>query len=295
MKACGPIGLILVFALLGLAQRRELPAAQAEMVAAERAFAKLGRERGFLESFITYFAEDGIGFNPHPYPMKETLSRRPAPSPVPPIGFDWAPAFGDIARAGDLGWDTGPVVFDTADPARKSHGMFFSVWKKQSNGMWRVVLDLGGETPSAIAPLNAAFQSSFRPSGAKPQTVDVQKETAALLQVEREFFALANTRGAAAAYTAHMSDDLRVHRPGIMPAVGKAAVVRWLQGKAGKMSGEPVKADVSTSGDLGYAYGAYDFSAAPAEKGYFARVWKREPGKAWKIVMDTVSIVPPTQ
>ncbi|HEV2668300.1 MAG TPA: tetratricopeptide repeat protein, partial [Blastocatellia bacterium] len=52
-------------------------------------------------------------------------------------------------------------------------------------------------------------------------------------------------------------------------------------------------ADVSRSGDLGYAYGRYELGGAEPQKGYFARVWKRDANGQWRIVMDIVRPLPP--
>ena len=116
----------------GLPKDGRLPPAQAELVAAERAFAQLSVERGIRESFITYFAADGIGFRPHPYKVKEVLSNRPVPATRSPIVLNWAPIHGDISRSGDLGYNTGPTVSEDRGPDKTptAHGMFFSVWKK---------------------------------------------------------------------------------------------------------------------------------------------------------------------
>ena len=80
-----------------LTQEKELPPAQAEIVNAERAFARMCVERGIRDSFIAYFADDGIGFAPHPHKVKETLSQRPAPATRPPFVLNWAPVYGDIS------------------------------------------------------------------------------------------------------------------------------------------------------------------------------------------------------
>jgi ketosteroid isomerase-like protein len=61
------------------------------------------------------------------------------------------------------------------------------------------------------------------------------------------------------------------------------------------LSGEPIKADVSHSGDLGYAYGSYEVGGAKPEKGYYARVWKRDAQGRWRIVMDVTNPIPPGQ
>ncbi len=289
---------LLLFALTfpALTQEKDLPPAQAELVNTERAFAKLAVERGIRDSFIAYFADDGIGFAPHPHKVKEALSNSPAPAARSPIVLNWAPVYGDISQAGDLGWNTGPTVFEDTSPAKKParHGMFFSVWKKQSDGNWRVVVDLGADTPAAVAPLNAPFKTSYSSSSKRPAgSVNVEEEIAGLLRVEREFLAAANGGSAGQAYQSRLSDDARVHRPNAMPIVGKDALRGWLAQQTMALSGEPIKADVARSGDLGYTYGSYEMDGAQPQKGYFVRVWKRDAKGQWRIVIDTVNPLPP--
>jgi ketosteroid isomerase-like protein len=287
---------LFALAFTGLPQDKDLPPAQAELVNTERAFAKLAVERGVRDSFITYFADDGVGFSPQPYKVKETLSQSPAPATRPTTVLNWAPIYGDIAQAGDLGWNTGPFVVEDISPEKKPtrHGMFFSVWKKQSDGNWRVVVDLGGATPAAVAPLNAPFRAARRMSSKRPAaSVNVEEEVAGLLKLERELFATAKASSLGQAYKKWLSDDARVHRPNAMPTVGKDALQAWLAQQTMTLSGEPIKADVARSGDLGYAYGSYELGGAKPERGYYARVWKRDAKGQWRIVMDVVNAAPP--
>src|SRR5215468_9975922 len=297
MKLLGcAILLLFVLTFPAWTQENDLPPAQAELVNSERAFAKLAVERGVRESFIAYFADDGIGFAPHPHKVKETFSSSPAPAPRSTMALKWAPVYGDIAQAGDLGWNTGPTVIEDTGPEKKPtrHGLFFSVWKKQSDGSWRVALDLGGSTPAEVAPLNAPFKTSYRAPGKGPTAnVNVEEEIAGLLKVEREFLAAANASSLGEAYRSRLSDDARIHRPGVMPVAGKDALRDWLTRQTMTLSGEPIKADVSRSGDLGYAYGSYELGGAQPQKGYFARVWKRDAKGEWRIVVDTVKPLPP--
>ncbi len=288
--------LIFVSASAVGAQDKDLPPSQASLVATERAFAKLAVERGINESFITYFADDGIGFNPHPHKVRETLSRAPAQATRSTIVLNWAPIYGDVSQAGDLGYNTGPTVFEDHGPQKRptQHGLFFSVWKKQSDGSWRVVLDIGANTPAAAAAIDAPFRAAGR-TGNKPTTkqVNVEEERAMLLNLEREFFQTAKTSSAGQAYKSYLSDEARVHRPGMMPAVGKDMWREWIVGQSSTLTGEPMEADVSRSGDLGYVYGSYALSGAKPEKGYYARVWRKESSNQWKIVLDTLIRMPP--
>ncbi len=264
--------------------------AQREMVEAERAFVRLAAERGFRDSFFTYFADDGIAFNPHPFRVRESLANQP--SSGGPMGADWAPVYGDIAAAGDLGWNTGPLVFEGEVGKPDRHGMFFSVWKRQADASWKVVLDVGSDTPGPVVPLDTPFQTSYRPAPKADAGVDVAAEIAGLLAIEREFLATAAAESAGRAYGSRLSDEARVHRPGVMPVVGKGALSGWANQQGEKLRGEPLAADVSRSGDLGYSYGSYQTDAATPAAGYFARVWKKNAAGDWRIVFDTISPLP---
>lgn len=131
----------------------EIPPALASLVETERAFARMSLEKGQREAFLAFFADDGIVFNPHPVAYKQDAAKRPAPASRPPPTLAWEPIFGDVSAAGDLGYTTGPyrLTDHNATARPPSHGYFFSIWRKQPDGSWKVVVDLGTETPSQEA------------------------------------------------------------------------------------------------------------------------------------------------
>lgn len=286
-----PIAALALMSAVSSARNAGIPPAQLEMVEAERAFVRLAAERGFRDSFYAYFAEDGIAFGPHPFKVRPTLKGQP--SAPGPMGAVWAPVYGDISQSGDFGWNTGPLVFEGNAAAGRPdrHGMFFSVWKKLPDATWRVVLDLGSDTPTAVVPLDTPYQTSYRPARKRAPDVDLTKVSEELLALEREFLAAAQS-GVGAAYAAHLADDARVHRPGAMPVVGKAALRAWAGDQKMSLRGEPLAADVARSGDLGYSYGSFEQGGAAPLTGYFARVWKRDANGRWRIVMDTIQPLP---
>ncbi len=267
-----------------------LPPAQQELFDTERAFVRLAAEKGFRDSFYAYFANDGVAFNPHPFRVRIALANQP-PTP-PPMGADWAPVYGDVSASGDLGWNTGPLLYAGRNGQPDRHGMFFSVWKRQSDGTFKVVLDIGTDTPNAVVPLDEPPHSSWQPGLGTAAGIDVAAARAEMLAVERAFFETAAADGLGRAYAAHLADDARVHRPGKMPIVGGAALGDWSAAQAAKSGGEPLFADVARSGELAYSWGGYEVRGDAPEAGYFARVWKKDAGGTWRIVMDTVSPVP---
>lgn len=290
------IAALLLFALsLNIvAQDQTSSADQAAMVAAERAFAKLGFERGVRESFIKYFHDDAIAFTPHPEKARAGfITQAPETFPLP-VTLNWAPVWGDISAAGDMGYNTGPVVYeDTGENKRPTrNGIFFSIWKKQADGSWRVLLDLGAGVPTAVAPLTAPYVSATK-ALPKNLKLNAKNELAKMLKAESELMAASAKGTVAATWSKWLSDTARIHRPRTMPAVGAAAVTTWLATQTFSYSGKTMFSDIAASGELGYTYGSFETGAPNALKGYYARVWKRDGHGNWRVVVDILSPLPP--
>lgn len=259
---------------------------------AERAFAKLSVEKGVRDSFIANFADDGINFTPHPTKTKEAYAKRPAPPSPPPITLNWSPIYGDIAQSGELGYTTGPFLITDNSPAKRppQHGMYSSIWKKQADGSWKVLVDLGIQLNSAVAPLEAPFQSAlqWKVKIGKPNAAE---SLADLLKADRAFFA-GSVKSGTDAWLKFLSDDARIHRNGMFPLVGKPSFSPWIEKQTAAITGEPIKADVAASAEFGYSYGKYELKTDKPEKGYYVRVWKRDAKGNWRIVFDVTSPLP---
>ncbi len=276
--------------MAALTQEKSDQSAMESLANAERAFAKYSVDHGVREAFITFFAEDGINFQPHPTNTIESYRNRPAPTTPPQIVLKWSPIYGDISQAGDIGYTTGPYTLEDRSPAKRptQHGMYSSVWKKQADGSWKVLIDLGIQLDSAFAPLDAPFQVAPR---WKVNAVEssVEDSLAELLNADREFFQTAKKGSTVRAWQKFLSDDARIHRNQIMPIIGKAALQAWSGKQPSIISGEPIKAEVARSADFAYSYGKYE---AAGEKGYYVRVWKRDEKGNWRITFDVTAPLP---
>jgi ketosteroid isomerase-like protein len=291
MKNVLILSILVIFVVANLpAQDRTVSKDQADMVATERAFAKLGFERGIRESFIKYFAPDCIAFAPDPAKIRAELEKQ-EPDKFPlPVTVNWAPVWGDISAAGDMGYNTGPVVYeDTGEKKRPTrHVIFFSVWKKQADGKWLVVLDVGSGLPAAVAPMDTPYRSVSK-NAPKKRKLDAKDEQAKMLKTDKDLMA-ASASGSPAAWAPWLDENTRIHRPRTMPVVGKEAVATWLSTQKYSYKGETMFSDIAASGDLGYTYGSAETGA---DKGYYARVWKRDGKGVWRMVVDIFSPLPP--
>ena len=111
-----------------------------------------------------------------------------------------------------------------------------------------------------------------------------------LIKRETDFSVAATKKGTVNAFDAYLDEDARMLRADIAPALGKQRALEVLSSRLGTLSWQPTMADVSTSGDLGYTYGTFEFKSRGVlvEHGSYVRVWKKI-GRAWQIVMDVAS------
>ncbi len=121
------------------------------MVKAEQMFAARALVVGWKQAFLEYFADTAVGFDGDQTAPAKTLFRK-QPDPPKDLRILWEPRYGDIAASGDLGYLTGPVR--TISPARNNgqprHSIYASVWKRQPDGVFKVVMDMGVTTPGPV-------------------------------------------------------------------------------------------------------------------------------------------------
>ena len=256
------------------------------LVQMEQAFAKAAATKGTRDAFIEFLADDGIIFQPGPVNGKKFWTER-----QPRKGLlSWEPVFADVSRAGDLGYTTGPWEFRPNGPEDQpaAFGQYFTIWKKQKDGSWKAVLDRGVATEKSYPRAALSFPRDDEPANRNSKSRGAAS-TKDLLKQEDEFSS-ASALNARTALETFLSDDGRVLRQNAEPAIGKLAGVRLMPEAGRALTWKPAMADVSSSGDLGYTYGAFELNTrgVTLQSGSYVRVWKKMKGK-WKVVADVLS------
>ena len=78
-----------------------------------------------------------------------------------------------------------------------------------------------------------------------------------------------------------------------MPIVGRSAAVPWSRDIWTAVAFTAVHVERAASDDMAVAIGGYEAkTAAGAEKGTWARVWRRDAQGRWRIVFETSKLVP---
>ena len=122
-----------------------------ELMAVDSAFSQMSLTEGMDAAFAVYMAEDGMALpqkgdprnkDEHMAILKQISQGENASTLV------WSPVYADVAESGDLGYTWGRYVMtypDSDGELAKINGYYFTIWKRQSDGTWKFVLD-GGNT-----------------------------------------------------------------------------------------------------------------------------------------------------
>jgi hypothetical protein len=274
-----------VLAAIVAAVQSSDPQAIQRMVATERAFAASALEVGWRDAFLTYFADDAVTIQAGADGTKATVARardglQKLPLPTLPLAATlmWAPFTGHVSADGSFGWLTGGYANqDVLTKEIKGKGAYFSVWTHQTDGTWRVWLDEGISLPSVwqdASPFRAAPEPDSGAAGSPTETIEAAEKRVA---------------SGGVGWRAHLSHEVRLHRDGVMPIVGRDAAGEWAQRAWSSVRYTVVTTRRSGSDDLAVAIGGYD--ATPAQHGTWARVWKRAVTGHWRIVFETSKAV----
>jgi ketosteroid isomerase-like protein len=263
-----------------------LPQALTQMVEAERAFAARALVIGWKQAFLEYFAPDAVGFDEGKVGLaRDQIVKNP--DPPPDLQLMWEPRFGDVSGSGELGFLTGPVqnVRASRDGGKPRYSNYASIWKRQRDGSFKVVMDVGINTPGPVsfAPGFTRVPQKNRFTGDYDDTTPPLGTADGLLNAELR-------RSPARAYRPNLAVFARLHRPNAMPIVGDARIFQWLATQAAFTTADTRFAEAARSGDLGYTWGTYTRKSARGanETGFYVRVWMRERNGQWKLALDVL-------
>lgn len=269
------------------AQSIDLRSELIALVNSELAFSKAAIDKGMHAAFLSFLAERSIVFRPQPVDGRSFYS-----DVRDSVVLSWYPVVADISRTADLGYTTGPYEARGTMPGgaqNVEHGYYVSLWSKQKDGTWKVVLDIGigNYNPSPkTKPTPWQPPASYQPVFDQPVS-NTQDQREVLMKMDQQCTAIARTKDAAVAYAALLAEDARLYKRWGEPIVGKLRILASVSRKE-ILRWQPLAADVAGGADLGYTYGKYTDLAALGH-GYYARIWKRDKAGKWKIVLEIVT------
>ncbi len=130
-----------------------------------------------------------------------------------------------------------------------------------------------------------------------------------ILAADKAFAAMSAEKGSHAAFLAYMTDDARLYQGDHPPILGKAAAAAYFaaEEKADpsyvnqKLVWNPLEAEASPDGALGYSRGRWVFTAPKADgssvtlTGYYVTAWRRQADGRYKFCLDIGGADKPAQ
>ena len=244
------------------------------MISTERSFASQALQEDNKKAFLSFMADSAIMYNKgrltYAKPVWQTY-------PESSDKLHWGPSFADISQAGDMGYTHGPWYMEK-EGKRAGEGSFITIWKRQADGQYKFLFDLGIDYQKADQSI---------PQQVERATLSAQRSTTdpkAILAADQQFAGRLLTDGPAKTYTSLLSQDAHLFRPNRLPMTGTA--IQTYVATEAPLRYRAQKSEVAESGDLAYVYGSFQSETDAGQKGVYIRIWKNEAGNGWRIVAE---------
>lgn len=271
---------LLALAFLGAAactRLEERPDAS-PVVQAERAFAADAGQRGWVEAFETWSAEDALVVHRAPTSARQSLAQMD-PANRGDTSLHWGPEFAAISRDGGFGFTTGPY-----NGGSGNYGHYFTVWRKQPDGNWRWIFD-GGTTTQAATNVDAEAQVAVLAIGARGAgTAEAAIDS---VRGREDALAAAAAEDVGRALGAVFASSGWLNREDQPTAIGKEAAVT-LAGSGGVRFGPPQVIEASSVGDMVFTLGEARWTGGA---GYYCRIWVLQ-AEGWRVGYDQIMARP---
>ncbi len=107
--------------------------------------------RGGGKAFATWFAADSVSLGKGQPPVhgREAIAKQATWAPSS-YQLTWTPTDGTMSPAGDMGYTWGHYdgrSIDADGNSKVTSGRYLTIWRKEPDGSWKVVLDASSDEP----------------------------------------------------------------------------------------------------------------------------------------------------
>ncbi len=255
-----------------------------KLIETEIAFADAAAAKGTKQAFAGFQADDGVVFNPTA--LRGNLFWSNAKD-LPAL-LVWRSLRADVSSTGNFGYTTGGWELRPTGKADKMtfFGQYVTIWKKQTDGNFKVVLDIGvssGKTALRLA------SDAPKDAGAGEKSPKSKIDLGTLTDI---FSKKSLSQG----YFNYLADDAIVLRDDYQPFYGKKQAFVELEKLDRTFPPDgflEFQASISPNyGNMMAAWGVYQLKLKDnsIKKWNFLQMWKFRDGK-WQIVVDVLTPV----
>jgi ketosteroid isomerase-like protein len=117
-----------------------------DLMDADEDFSDLSKEKGMKKAFMEYIDSNGVLLRPNEHPLVgadaiDYLSQLNDTT----YTLEWKPENAIVAKSGELGFTYGYYKLTPNGKDTILYGTYVSIWKKQSDGRWKYLLDTGND------------------------------------------------------------------------------------------------------------------------------------------------------
>lgn len=290
LRALAVLAAACPFVVLAASEPRE------SVLAADAAFAALSVERSSQQAFQAYLARDGIVFRPTAVTALEWLGTHEQASGR----LEWRSSAAAVACDGRLALTSGPWVYSNAEGGEPVAGHYLSLWRREDDGGWVVVLDHGVEhaleTPDA-GVLQSGLDALWPPAAPRDCPPRTAPSLDGLADADRRLNEAIRSTGIDVAIRQFAHARALAYRDESRP---RPLASDWPAD--GLVLGSRVdtltQAAIAAPGsDMGYTYGEIvgktNHDGMQTVRAAYVRVWLHD-GLEWRVGLDMLTPVPET-
>ncbi len=145
------LDLLLVLCAAGQRPDRAGGSEQSHLLAADSLFDVFSGAHGVAAAFLAFMADDALLFPSNDFPVagREGIGHEMGKFP-PGATLRWKPLRAEVAQSGELGFTYGTAEYRSVDSTgtpTSVYTKYVTVWKKQADGSWKFILDIGNRSP----------------------------------------------------------------------------------------------------------------------------------------------------
>ncbi len=114
-------------------------------------FSETSVEKGTVDAFLSYIAEDAVllPMGGNPVKGRENIRKHLSQGSSGSV-LSWQPLQAEVANSADLGYTYGTyevrLIGQDGKPTTR-YGKYVTVWRRQPDGSWKFILDIGNQSP----------------------------------------------------------------------------------------------------------------------------------------------------
>lgn len=273
------VTIISILVILLINSQLKAQTANKSLYEVEKLFAKAMQTKGIKIGWLEFLDTACIRFNKlnepeNAYKFWQINDRQGT--------FDWTAQITEISSSGNFGYTTGPIAYyktlNTADtPA--FYGGYISIWRKNSSGEWKTILDIGTGYPVKTVHVTNPIELQVR----SEKDFNAYPKEKSILTIDNKF-SVQKRRHSTVTYTKYIGNNFLLFKEGGRVITNKDSLKKYTNSLPLKYYEKVWGFELSDANDLIYVFGSVEMNDEKLH-GIYLRIWRKEK-KNWKLALE---------